>query len=332
MGRQVTAATRVACGGRTSRRARARAADVSRVRRPHDTRRFGGWANYEGHVNCARRACGSPPSLHAYRSPSSHMPAVARAATTGGRSPLIVHSHLRWDFVWQRPQQILSRLGRDRAVLYVEEPVFVHDCVAGSLDLSRPSDGVHRVVPRLPSGLAGSYDDAGAVIRTLLLQLVSEGGGLAGRFDDAVQWFYTPMPAGLMIGAFRERGIVYDCMDELAQFRFAPPELTQRERFLMSKADVVFTGGRQLFESKSRYHRNVHFFGCGVDADHFARARHVDTAVAPELRDLPRPVLGYFGVVDERLDYGLIERLAGRFSTGSVVFVGPVVKVDPREL
>src|SRR5688500_4478720 len=260
------------------------------------------------------------------------MPAVVRAATTGGRSPLIVHSHLRWDFVWQRPQQILSRLGRDRAVLYVEEPVFVHDCVAGSLDLSSPSDGVHRVVPRLPSGLAGSYDDAGAVIRTLLLQLVSEGGGLAGRFDDAVQWFYTPMPAGLMIGAFRERGIVYDCMDELAQFRFAPPELTQRERFLMSKADVVFTGGRQLFESKSRYHRNVHFFGCGADADHFARARHVDTAVAPELRDLPRPVLGYFGVVDERLDYGLIERLAGRFSTGSVVFVGPVVKVDPREL
>ena len=260
------------------------------------------------------------------------MPAVARAATTGGRSPLIVHSHLRWDFVWQRPQQILSRLGRDRAVLYVEEPVFVDDCVAGSLDLSSPSNGVHRVVPRLPSGLAGSYDDAGAVIRTLLLQLVSEGGRLAGMFDHAVQWFYTPMPSRLMIGAFAECGIVYDCMDELAQFRFAPPELTQRERFLMSKADVVFTGGRQLFESKSRYHRNVHFFGCGVDADHFARARHADTAVAPELRDLPRPVLGYFGVVDERLDYDLIDRLAGRFSTGSVVFVGPVVKVDPREL
>jgi glycosyltransferase involved in cell wall biosynthesis len=121
-------------------------------------------------------------------------------------------------------------------------------------------------------------------------------------------------------------------MDELAQFRFAPPELTQRERFLMSKADVVFTGGRQLFESKSRHHTNVHFFGCGVDADHFARARHSDTFVAPELRDLPGPVLGYFGVVDERLDYGLIDRLANDFASGSIVFVGPVVKVDPREL
>jgi glycosyltransferase involved in cell wall biosynthesis len=100
----------------------------------------------------------------------------------------------------------------------------------------------------------------------------------------------------------------------------------------MSRADVVFTGGRRLYESKSRRHANVHFFGCGVDADHFARARHNETPVAPDLEGLPRPLLGYFGVIDERLDYALIDRLAEAFDTGSVVFVGPTAKVDPAEL
>jgi glycosyltransferase involved in cell wall biosynthesis len=260
------------------------------------------------------------------------MTVVPRAATSHGRHPLIVHSHLRWDFVWQRPQQILSRFGRTRAVLYVEEPVFADDLVSGSLDVTIPSAGVHRVVPRLPAGARSSYDDGAALVRTLLLELIGEGGPLAGSFDNAVQWFYTPMPAPTMVGAFGERGVAYDCMDELAQFRFAPPDLTQRERYLMAEADVVFTGGRRLFDSKRRHHRNVHFFGCGVDADHFARARSDRTAIPVELAGLPGPVLGYFGVVDERLDYELIGHLATRFAHGSIVFVGPLAKVDRAEL
>jgi len=162
--------------------------------------------------------------------------------------------------------------------------------------------------------------------------LIGEGGQFAGTFDSAVQWFYTPLPAPTMLGAFGEVGVVYDCMDELSQFRFAPPELIDAESMLLRHADVVFTGGRKLFESKSRHHPNVHFFGCGVDADHFAKARLESTPIPSELRDLPRPILGYFGVIDERLDYALIDRLAESFEHGSIVFVGPVVKVDPAEL
>ena len=260
------------------------------------------------------------------------MTAVTRTVTSHGRHPLIVHSHLRWDFVWQRPQQILSRLGSSRHVLYVEEPVFLDDLAVSALDVTNVGGRVHRVVPRLPATLRSSYDESAALVRSLVLALIGEGGRLAGAFDDSVQWFYTPMPAPVMLGAFGERGVVYDCMDELAQFRFAPPELTARERMLMTRADVVFTGGRKLFESKSRHHPNVHFFGCGVDAAHFSRARHVDTVIAPELHGLPTPILGYFGVVDERLDYALIDRLAERFAHGSVVFVGPLAKVDRAEL
>lgn len=257
---------------------------------------------------------------------------AVRTASSHDCHPLIVHSHLRWDFVWQRPQQILSRLGRSRPVLYVEEPVFLDDIGVGTLDVTTPCAGIYRVVPRLPASLHGSYDDSARAVRSLILALVDEGGPLAGVFQNSVQWFYTPMPASLMIGAFGERGTVYDCMDELSQFRFAPPDLTHRERLLLAEADVVFTGGRQLFESKSRHHHNVHFFGCGVDADHFARAHRDDTPIAPELERLPRPVLGYVGVIDERLDYELIGQLAERFAQGSLVFVGPLAKVDPAEL
>ena len=257
---------------------------------------------------------------------------VSRSFVSPSTYPLIVHSHLRWDFVWQRPQQILSRLARRRAVMYVEEPVFVDDVASVALDVTRPCDNVHRVVPRLPVSLRDSYDTATEHVREALLTFIANDRALSDEFADCVQWFYTPMPAPTMLGAFGERGVVYDCMDELSQFRFAPPELVERERILLAHADIVFTGGRKLFESKARRHRNVHFFGCGVDVDHFARARDSATAIATELRTLPKPVLGYFGVIDERLDYALIDALAERFSHGSVVFVGPVAKVDRSEL
>ena len=246
--------------------------------------------------------------------------------------PIIVHSHLRWDFVWQRPQQLFSRFAKTRDVLFVEEPIFLDDALKPALDFSNPLPRITRAIPRLPSSFRESESVIHTAVRTLLLEALGNAGPLAGRFEEPIQWFYTPMPAPTMIGAFNESAVVYDCMDELAQFRFAPTDIVQRERFLLARADVVFAGGAKLAESKSRFHDNVHFFGCGVDAEHFGRARDENTPIAPELQDLPRPVLGYIGVVDERLDYVLIAHLAESMPEASVVMVGPVVKVDPREL
>ena len=246
--------------------------------------------------------------------------------------PIIVHSHLRWDFVWQRPQQLFSRFARTRDVLFVEEPVFLDDAHRPVLELLSPLPRVTRAIPRLPATYRESESVTHTAVRTLLLEALLSGGPLGGRFDEPVQWFYTPMPAPTMIGAFNEAAIVYDCMDELAQFRFAPTDIVQRERFLLARADVVFAGGARLAEAKSRFHENVHFFGCGVDAEHFGRARSDATSLAPELADLHRPILGYIGVIDERLDYALIAHLAESMPEAAVVMVGPVVKVDPREL
>ncbi|HEX5971957.1 MAG TPA: glycosyltransferase [Gemmatimonadaceae bacterium] len=244
----------------------------------------------------------------------------------------VVHSHLRWDFVWQRPQQLLSRLARRGPVLFVEEPVHGDDVAVPRLDMSQPHEGILRAVPRLPEGLRGRYDESIAVVRDLLIRQLADDGPLGGRFDRPVHWFYTPMPAPAMIGAFDERIVVYDCMDELSKFRFAPTELIDRERYLLAEADVVFTGGHKLMQSKARYHENVHFFGCGVDVAHFASARTADVRVPSDVASLAGPVLGYYGVIDERLDYDLLRTLAAELPEMQVVMVGPVVKVDPAEL
>jgi len=257
---------------------------------------------------------------------------LATEPAVNPHAPIIVHSHLRWDFVWQRPQQLLSRLARRNEVLFVEEPIYCDDVGAAWLSLSEPEPRVHRAVPMLPASLRGEYDASIGEIRELVRQEIAAGGVLGGRFARAIQWFYTPMPAPAMIGAFDERAVIYDCMDELSKFRFAPRELVDRERYLMAQADVVFTGGHRLWQSKSKYHANVHFFGCGVDVAHFASARSADLELPREIAALEEPVVGYYGVIDERIDYDLLGHIAASLPQMELVMVGPVVKVDPSEL
>jgi glycosyltransferase involved in cell wall biosynthesis len=239
---------------------------------------------------------------------------------------IVAHSHLRWDFVWQRPQQVLSRFADTTRVIFVEEARYSEDPhLSPRLDLSTPVANVTRVVPVLPSHLRDHYDEAVHFVRSRLAVMVRSA-------SSVVQWFYTPMPAPVMLGALEEAVVVYDCMDELAAFRFAPPDLEHRERILLSRADVVFTGGARLFASKSRLHGNVHFLGCGVDASHFARSRMHRTSPPPDVAALARPVFGYVGVIDERLDYRLLRDLARAHPRASIVMVGPRVKIDAAAL
>jgi glycosyltransferase involved in cell wall biosynthesis len=139
------------------------------------------------------------------------------------------------------------------------------------------------------------------------------------------------MAVTAFLGHLDESMVVYDCMDELAQFRGASPELVKREQDLLKQADLIFCGGRRLHLAKSAYNRDCHFFGCGVDVEHFGQAMDRETVVPEDLRHLPRPIYGYYGVVDERLDYELLHQLA-RSTTGSVVVIGPTAKVRPEEL
>ena len=249
-----------------------------------------------------------------------------------GAWPIIVHSHLGWDWVWQRPQQFLSRLSERHPVLFVE--TFAPDPqLAAPLARFRTAENFSNITIlslQFPTWRWNNGHYVDSERRRLVQEFVASRPGQP--FADPVQWFYDPMAVTAFDGHMGEILTVYDCMDELSKFRGAPPEIVQREARLLMRADVVFTGGRKLYEAKSRYHGNCHFYGCGVDLAHFGKARQADTVVAPEVAGLAKPVLGYFGVVDERMDYELVAKLAEANPNWSIAMVGPVVKVDPQNL
>lgn len=246
-------------------------------------------------------------------------------------APILVHSHLRWDFVWQRPQQIFSRLAQHHPILFLEDPIEGHGL--RRLEITVVQSNIVRVVPVLPKfARTMSVDEQSLSTLALLKHALLEHPLLKSTYANPIQWFYSPMSAKVFMNKFQASVVVYDCMDELANFKFAPPDLSLREEALLAHANIVFTGGHQLFKAKSQRHSNVHFFGCGVDVDHFGKARDADTSTMPEVAKLPSPVIGYFGVIDERLDYDLIASLAEKFPTGSVAMVGPFAKVNPDDL
>jgi hypothetical protein len=157
-------------------------------------------------------------------------------------------------------------------------------------------------------------------------------GEFAGAYDSAILWFNDPMAVTAYAGQLGERMIVYDCMDELTQFQGAPPTLHERERELTRRADLIFCGGRKMRDKRLPYNSNTHFYGTGVDCEHFGRALTHELEVDSDIASLPGPVLGYFGVVDERIDYALLAALADAHSDWSVAMVGPIAKVDSSAL
>ncbi|HET9887731.1 MAG TPA: glycosyltransferase [bacterium] len=236
--------------------------------------------------------------------------------------PIVVHSHLRWSFVWQRPQQTHSRLAQRHRILFLEEPV-LDEAGPERLEITIPSRNLWVACPRL-----STLSDAGERVAKLLRDATA--GLLGRRFSNAVHWLYTPMMEA-QIDAFPDpRAIVYDCMDELSRFAHAPAEMKECEGRLLQRADVVFAGGYELGAAKAKVHGNVHVFGCGVDYAHFQRAQSAPCAV--DMLAIPRPRLGYIGVIDERLDYDLLRALAQADRSRSIVLVGPIVKVNPLHL
>jgi UDP-galactopyranose mutase len=236
---------------------------------------------------------------------------------------IITFSHLRWDFVYQRPQHLLSRMAARRRVFFVEEPVF--DDAPPHWERLRPEPNVTVLRPHTPEKTTGFSDPQLALMRALLTEFVE-----AEELTDYILWFYTPMALPLAEN-LKPRSVVYDSMDELSAFLNAPPQLLEREEQLFQLADVVFTGGPSLYRAKKDRHRNVHCFPSSVDVKHFGRARRGGTE-APEQRSLPHPRLGFFGVIDERLDAPLLKALADAHPDWSIAMVGPVVKIDPEML
>jgi UDP-galactopyranose mutase len=244
-----------------------------------------------------------------------------QTAADASTPDLVCLSHLRWDFVYQRPQHLLTRCAEGRRVFFFEEPV--HD--GGPLRLEIKERGrVRVVVPHLPEGLTSDVAREAAQ-RSMVERMLADHG-----VKDYVLWYYTPM-ALQFTRHLRPRAVVYDCMDELSAFKGASPLLRGLESELMSRADLVFTGGQSLYEAKRDRHPRVYAFPSSIDAAHFRTAREID-AEPEDQAAVPRPRLGFFGVIDERLDTGLLDEVARLRPEWQLVMIGPVVKIDPAAL
>ena len=245
--------------------------------------------------------------------------------------PIVVLSHLGWDWVWQRPQQFHSRLSKTHPILFVEGPVITDGLKTSRATLREVSDypDIWVLQMQMPESRWSDGEWIDAERRRIVQSVLEEP--LGRKFENPVLWFYDPMAVSAFLGQMDESAVVYDCMDELSQFRGAPPELVKRERELLNAADVVFAGGPKMAKSKRRYNSNCHSYGCGVDIKHFGKARHARTKVPADVARFTGPVLGYVGVVDERVDYDLLAKLADHNPGWDIAVVGPHTKVDPAE-
>ena len=237
---------------------------------------------------------------------------------------LICFSHLRWNFVFQRPQHLMSRFARDMSVIFWEEPVAIGSRETAYLQVREAPNApnVRIVVPHLPEGMPEDAREA-ALGRLLDAHIAAVRGPL-------IAWYYTPMMLPFSKHITPDV-TVYDAMDELSKFKFAPEHLLSYEQELIDRADVVFTGGSSLYEAKKHRHDSVHCFPSSVDRAHFfkARAELFDPA---DQEELPRPRLGFYGVIDERFDIELLDRIAEMRPNWSFVMVGPVVKISEEDL
>ncbi len=249
-----------------------------------------------------------------------------RENTQTKEQDMIVFSHLRWDLVIQRPQQLMTRFAKDRRVYFFEEPHFTNQNYI-SYKVERRQNGVKVIVPILPKNIRN--DEVPKRLATLVDNLIEDEG-----IEEHVSWYYTPM-ALTFTRHLTPSAIIFDCMDELSAFKGAPKELLTLETELLKVANVVFTDGQSLYEAKKKKHPNIYPFPSGIDADHFRKARSTDFALLSEpedQKDIPHPRLGFFGLIDERIDIDLVDKVAELKPDWQIIMIGPVAKINPDRL
>jgi UDP-galactopyranose mutase len=247
---------------------------------------------------------------------------------------LICISHLRWDFVWQRPQQLLSRLAKQYRIFFVEEPVTDTDIdkpflesYPGRTPGAQPVTVVRMHYPSAEHYWIGHNDSrTQAAYEALLLDYMAQE-----EMHNPIVWLYTPMAAPF-VEALHPHLLIYDVMDELSAFKGAPTELKEADRHLLGQADLVFTGGASLYRTRQPYSNNIHLFPSGVDIEHFARADREHFDKPADIADLKPPILGYFGVIDERMDLELLAYVATAHPEWNLLMLGPVIKIEAQDL
>jgi UDP-galactopyranose mutase len=237
-------------------------------------------------------------------------------------------SHLRWDYVFQRPHHLMTRFAREQRVFYFEEPELDAPDPYLSIRPDSRTPALRIVTPHLPPSTPESGFAEGETADQLELLL---GDFMQEQAIEApILWYYTPM-ALTFTRQIETSAVVYDCMDDLSAFANAPTNLLQLEGELFARADLVFTGGQSLYEAKRDRHPSVHCFPSSVDVAHFAQARRPLPSMLDQAT-IPHPRLGFYGVIDERMDLDLLDAVASARPDWHFVLLGPVTKIEEEVL
>ncbi|MFA9192628.1 glycosyltransferase [Flavobacterium sp. FZUC8N2.13] len=226
---------------------------------------------------------------------------------------MIVFCHLRWQFVYQRPQHIISRMAKTMKILFVEEPLHYNENEnSGNLII------INEMLHVLQPNVKDIQSIAAIIPKYVSNKIISLG------------WFYSAAFCPILESIHFEN-VVYDCMDELSLFKNAPMHLINQEKYLMSQANIIFTGGKSLYESKKRFHKNVHCFPSSVDEYHFSQALN-GIAIPNDIAKLKSPIVGYYGVIDERINLQLLHEVAKKLPGVCFVMIGPLAKIEESDL
>jgi len=241
--------------------------------------------------------------------------------TIPGDFDILCFSHLRWNFVFQRPQHLLTRFASSQRVYFIEEPIF-ENIPESFFDRSVSESGVNVCVPHISESLNPIQIEE--ELKNLIIKL-----SICDKIENYLSWYYNPM-ALTFTRHLKPKLVVYDCMDELSAFKFAPENLVSLEDELIKKADLMFTGGMNLYAHKKNKHKNIHGIPSSIDKEHFEKGPQL-----PDPNDqasIPHPRIGFYGVIDERMDIELLDGLAKKLKDWHIVIIGPVVKIDPNTL
>ncbi len=239
---------------------------------------------------------------------------AVKSTSTNTTYNMVVFSHLRWGFVYQRPQHLISRMAKDQKVLFIEEPIHFKEEEEYKYDLEVVNDNLHILKPKVRD-----ITSIGKILEELFPERNIEIG-----------WFYSAAFSPLLKD-FNFEKIIYDCMDELSLFKGAASEIINQEKYLMANANIVFTGGKSLYESKRRNNDNVYCFPSSVDRKHFKKAQ-TDIKIPDDIKHIKKPIVGYFGVIDERIDLELLHKTALLQPDIAFVMIGPLAKIHDNDL
>ena len=236
---------------------------------------------------------------------------------------LICLSHIKWNFVYQRPQHLLNRFAINNRVFVIEEPVY--EAKSDYYEISQPNPNANLWVIQLHVSKCSSKEKTNHVLKALLDSFI-----YSNDIKKYILWYYSPMALDFTDHLSPDL-IVYDCMDELSAFKSPPKRIKETENYLFNIADLVFTGGQSLYNAKKDLHHNVHAFPSSIDKSHFYKARtlHADPK---DQAHIPHPRFGFYGVIDERFNISLIDELSALRPDWHFIFIGPVVKINKDKL